>query len=858
MYPTEAVTVSGPVASQPGKLVGGRRYIHVSVIETLDATTRELIQLAATTSGVQPGADFNVVRIDNWADSVALLSYPRFFEDACPSLSHSWNVRLKDGKATYRTYQDSFNPPVLHRKELLLASDDPHRAAAEQLTKDLEALGFFEDPVRIGFKLQWERLLREAGFRLNGNHLVPIGNDQGDQHSEHLELYELPAIARHLTALTRQNFSAPIQILQRHGYLDGSRTLFDYGCGRGDDLRGLIENGIQALGWDPYYSASTGLAEANIVNLGFVINVIEDPVERREALIRAFSLAKQLLVVSVMLTTDNASKGKSYADGVLTSRITFQKYFTQTELREYVADTLHENPISVAPGICFVFKDKVEEQRFQLGRYRVRMRVRPLTQPKRLSALALRPRKVKVDLYAIHEILLASLWAQCLELGREPHRDEIPNISAIEEAVGSLAKALRILSTHRDSTELESARTQRTQEITVFLALQQFQRAKPYKTLETRLQRDIRAFFGDYFSAQQHAREFLFQLARPELINESCQAAAEQGIGWFEPSHSFQLHSSLVGRLPALLRAYIGCGAILYGDVDQADVVKIHIRSGKVSFMRYDDFWGRAIPKMVERVKINLRTLGFELYQYGDDYPCPPLYVKSRYMHEELSGYAEQLAFDEALQNLKFDLSGYGPSEAELHSALDKQRRQIVGFRLERSTRLPNLDDSCGRFLTYRQLIECGETQRAEKLANVPTEPDTYTALFDLATLVLDPAIEYFGSIELTYGFCSSRLAKKIHHGIAPKVDQHAAHELQQNGLPICPRLGAAVDFLVRDENMRLVAEWIRENTPYDRLYYYGENRPIHVSYGPERKREFVEIQISKRGRRIPRVNRAH
>jgi hypothetical protein len=37
---------------------------------------------------------------------------------------------------------------------------------------------------------------------------------------------------------------------------------------------------------------------------------------------------------------------------------------------------------------------------------------------------------------------------------------------------------------------------------------------------------------------------------------------------------------------------------------------------------------------------------------------------------------------------------------------------------------------------------------------------------------------------------------------------------------PIYPRLGAAVDFLVRDEDMAEVARWIMANLPYEMLPY--------------------------------------
>jgi hypothetical protein len=50
------------------------------------------------------------------------------------------------------------------------------------------------------------------------------------------------------------------------------------------------------------------------------------------------------------------------------------------------------------------------------------------------------------------------------------------------------------------------------------------------------------------------------------------------------------------------------------------------------------------------------------------------------------------------------------------------------------------------------------------------------------------------------------------------KRDQHAAHELNTRGKPICDRLGAAADFLVPYESMLEVAQWVVENTPLDRL----------------------------------------
>lgn len=166
---------------------------------------------------------------------------------------------------------------------------------------------------------------------------------------------------------------------------------------------------------------------------------------------------------------------------------------------------------------------------------------------------------------------------------------------------------------------------------------------------------------------------------------------------------------------------------------------------------------------------------------------------------------------------------------------------------------IPDLDAPCGRFLRFRDFIECGETQNRENIPNLPARVESYYALCDLALNVLDPVIDWYGDIQLTYGFCSAELAKRIPGRIAPKLDQHAACELNRNKNPICPRLGAAADFLVEDEDMLEVAQWVVSNTPFDRLYFYGNDRPIHVSYGPSHDAEIIRMIPDRNGRLGPR-----
>ena len=52
---------------------------------------------------------------------------------------------------------------------------------------------------------------------------------------------------------------------------------------------------------------------------------------------------------------------------------------------------------------------------------------------------------------------------------------------------------------------------------------------------------------------------------------------------------------------------------------------------------------------------------------------------------------------------------------------------------------------------------------------------------------------------------------------------------------------------------VREVAQWVAANTPFDRLYYYGDDQPLHVSHGPEHNRQVVLMLAGKSGRLVPK-----
>lgn len=159
-----------------------------------------------------------------------------------------------------------------------------------------------------------------------------------------------------------------------------------------------------------------------------------------------------------------------------------------------------------------------------------------------------------------------------------------------------------------------------------------------------------------------------------------------------------------------------------------------------------------------------------------------------------------------------------------------------------------------GQFLTLRDFCTCTQTYKrfADKIDPYPKNPDeTIPSLSALCAFILDPVISQFGlaRFKLTYGFCSSDLKRwlaksdpetGIKYGMStPGSDQHMAHEKNRAGAYFCARLGASCDFRVTKLPSDDLVTWIvAKKLPFDSLYYYGPDRPVHVSHGPQNKRD--------------------
>jgi hypothetical protein len=441
-------------------------------------------------------------------------------------------------------------------------------------------------------------------------------------------------------------------------------------------------------------------------------------------------------------------------------------------------------------------------------------------------------------------------------MGRIPQDDELSLLTDIQREIGSPKRALQVLIEHDEdfTPAMELAASKAKDRLLGFGAKLLLLRKRFTGASSQSLKRDIHSHFGSWTNLSEAARCLLQELTNLERLYAACRAASENGLGYLDEADQYHLAVTMLDSVPPLIRAYIECGGLIAGEINSYDVAKIHVRTAKLSLMRYDDFETTCVPKLKLRLKISLRHQTMESFEYGDGFPPENLYWKSRIIGEHSADYERQITCELALEQLGLmpDWTERLPV-SEFMSRLKRLRYEIEGYTVRRSSTVPGLDEACGSNFVYRDFIECGETWSKIRIDNTPNLVETYNAYTDLAVHLLDPIIEYFGMVKLTYGFASPALIKHINKAIAPDRDQHASHEVNRLGRPICPRLGAAVDFLVEDEDMIEVAKWVRQNLNFDRLYVYGPGRPIHVSFSSSPARVAFMMTTNSHGRLTPK-----
>ena len=151
-------------ATGRGKHIGPFSYYHVALVSQAPEAADELSAIARLVD--LGNTQYNVVKLDA-KYRISFLLYEDF-DVLFPALFSAVSCNLSRRSVRRRNYAKRGNPPILHRKELLLPQDHPLVPKAARLTERLERLGAFVDTTTIGTRLGWQCRLDILGLDAAG------------------------------------------------------------------------------------------------------------------------------------------------------------------------------------------------------------------------------------------------------------------------------------------------------------------------------------------------------------------------------------------------------------------------------------------------------------------------------------------------------------------------------------------------------------------------------------------------------------------------------------------------------------------------------------------------------------------
>lgn len=260
-------------------------------------------------------------------------------------------------------------------------------------------------------------------------------------------------------------------------------------------------------------------------------------------------------------------------------------------------------------------------------------------------------------------------------LGRIPDPDEFSRNDEIICRFGSLKRAFALVRRVTGEDSWDHIRRRRSEDLLVFLALARFRKRPKLSAYPRVLQRDIRAFFGTFTKACEKADELLFRAGQADAIDDACKRSL---VGKLLPN-ALYVHRSALDGLEPLLRIYEGCGRAYLGEIEGANIIKLHRFSGKISYLVYPTFDTEPHPILVRSVKLSLRTRELDCYDYSNSDNPPLLHRKETFLQPEHPLHAKfaSLTREEEEHGLLSDSSTIGTRDGW------EERLRKTGFALE-------------------------------------------------------------------------------------------------------------------------------------------------------------------------------
>lgn len=402
----------------------------------------------------------------------------------------------------------------------------------------------------------------------------------------------------------------PVRQSLRDHIIRPELSVLDYGCGRGQDVNRLGRMGIAVRGWDPYFAADTPLEKRDVVLLTYVLNVIEDSIERRATLERAWSLAEGAIVVSSRLQWEvNSLNGTTSGDGILTSRNTFQHFYSPRELRQVVEEVTGRRCVSPVPGVVYAFRN--DEDRFA---YLARGTIADYEWARSQD----------------YSAAVAEVVSFTEKRGRPPLFEEIP--AELLPLLGTLSRRtiLDLVNKGASPERVAEGFKRTTLDTLLYLGTSIFNGRASFNALPLGVQADIKSCFKSYREACARADRLLSKIRDDKYI----RGAMQNSPGKLTAT-ALYVHRRAVPKVPVVLRLYEHCGFVAAGRPDGWNILKLDHRGRRVSWSSYPDFDKHPHPTLDWTYGVDMTSLNSNFQRFGDRSNRPLLHRKEEFLAPE-------------------------------------------------------------------------------------------------------------------------------------------------------------------------------------------------------------------------------
>ena len=265
------------------------------------------------------------------------------------------------------------------------------------------------------------------------------------------------------------------------------------------------------------------------------------------------------------------------------------------------------------------------------------------------AAFPSRRQRISELLFEQNQDVLEPLMQTMAALGRLPDPDEFSKATEVITRFGSLKRAFALIRRVTEEEPWEEIAQRRTEDLLVYLALSRFRHRPKLLQLPPTIQRDVKAFLGSYNTACPRSDVLLFRAGDPDAIDAACQRAEVGRL----VDNALVIHRTALDYLPPILRIYEGCARALVGDIDEANVIKLHRFSGKVSYLAYPTFEEDPHPALKLRVKVTLPTLSIDQFDYSDWRDPAILFRKEQLVQKDYQHYGKFLRLTRQEEKLK-------------------------------------------------------------------------------------------------------------------------------------------------------------------------------------------------------------